>query len=194
MNKLARLLAITSALSIAAFAANAFVRDGLKFQEDGIMTGPRFDTGGRVVPGYESGQYNGQHYTINSNGEGKVRDWHIACQQDAMTDKRYCSVIAPSGSLAILMDEQGCARVGVGYEHAPSSTVMIRIDSSPAQTTKVGGWQRRDATQMLPKLTQAQRITTRFVKWPSNAPTDSVIPAAGLQEAVDLATWAIRAK
>lgn len=137
----------------------------------------------------QTGTHRGVPYTISADGSGMAGQWSLRCLQDTMTDHRYCSV--SSGPLWVLVDAKGPINISVGSNHYPGSRVALRLDNGTPRTASADGFNRAESSTLLRSILRAKSVRTRHVEWPDRVHTDESVTTEGLQEALDVARWAI---
>jgi hypothetical protein len=111
-------------------------------------------------------------------------DWTGRCWVDKMTDaQKYLVMSAVSAPVAFGFTNGNLDIVIVGRKHHPGSQVMLRIDSDPPLTSKEPGFTGREATVILDRFANAQRIRIRYREWP-NKFVDGELSTNGFADAL----------
>jgi len=146
----------------------------------------------------EVGVYGGVRYRIyHSDGSGSIQgqagndlsikdkystNWGLSCRKDEFDDTRTCSL--SRDALTIGLSKDGSPFVLVGRSHYPGTTVAIRIDQDePVVASEKAHFVGSAAKLIIDRLLTAQRVLTRYQKWPHKANVDESFEPFGFAQA-----------
>lgn len=166
-----------------AWASDYFIQPGRQFTPDGIIT-----SGDSL----ETGEINGINYRFwLTDGSGRVGNWDVKCERDKFNDNRTCTMWYSYDDLTISLNQLGRVEILVGIEHFPGTPVLLRIDNAMPLKTPEPGWSGKAAIAIVSKLRNAQKISTRYQRWPYKDNIDTEIQLAGFAEAFDYMKFAV---
>jgi hypothetical protein len=114
--------------------------------------------------------------------------WRVQCKRDVIDDSVMCVALARTGSLMVGISSTKAAPpygVRIGSRHHPRSSMFLRIDDGSAlRSDAPNGWIGRDAEHIIGALRSAQKVVTRYTRYP-NERVDGEVSMEGYSEAVD---------
>ena len=130
----------------------------------------------------------GYRYSVFPDGSGSVATpsqlWSIDCRQDAMTDKRECSISAREGRLFVFYGTSDAPEAVCILGHDfPSRRGAIRVDQGSPRRTADDGCV---GAAIMQQLMVGRKVITRRVEWPHDFPKDDEGPLEGLVRATEL--------
>lgn len=146
----------------------------------------------------EVGVHSGVRYRIyHSDGSGSIQglagndlsindkystNWALKCSKDEMDDTHTCSL--HRGSLMVGLSRDGIPIVIVGNSHYPGTTVAIRFDrDEPIVVSEKVQFSGDAAKSIIDRLLTAQRVLTRYQKWPYQRNIDNSFEPFGFAQA-----------
>lgn len=155
---------------------------------------------GQPTPYTQVGTVDGQPFRFYRDGSGsfgkKTDDsygddtWHTSCSVDQMDDTRSCYM--SKGELGVYITDNGGVWVSVGHEHYPGTGVKVRIDEKKPESAGEDGWSSDHARALIQRLKSADKVTTRFQKWPYERHLDKTIVMDGFALAWRYINWAVK--
>lgn len=128
----------------------------------------------------------GGEYKIYKNSSAQLGEWEISCENDAMTDKRGCSIVSSENRLFIFVEKSKVSHICILGHDFPYRKGAIRMGKDKPITTDYEGC---ISGNHIKKLYNAQNISLRYYKWPYDYFKDESSVIYRLKEAVDLSLF-----
>lgn len=175
----------TSSVAAAGLAvANGWQAGEMQFSAEpgSSEVGPRRQ--GTTRDGWVYTYYQDGSASVEPRKDSVMEGWSIHCLNDAMTDKRKCSIRSSSARLEVsyIGSKTPTSVCIIGHDF-PGKVGAVRIDQSePISTNQQGCLAGSIAT----KIAKSKTFTTRHVEWPYDETNDKQSSSAGLASAMEL--------
>jgi hypothetical protein len=140
-----------------------------------------------------SGTFAGTLGNLGSMTEKFGTNWSVACKKDQITDRKHCYMNMKD--LWVFVYAKNEAKVVVGNNHFPGSSIAIRIDKGAAVTSSAkegGSFNLQNSARLIQQLKKSKLVTTRFMKWPNRSWDDESWDLYGFNEAFQYINWAVQ--
>ncbi len=208
------LVVSTACVAQTKVVSSNFLKASAPFTTTGKISHEEMDLGKRIdVNKIEQGVLNGVHYKLyysdgsgtfagSKNGEVAApgnfemgADWSVACEKDAMTDKKTCTLNRKH--LYITVNSRGHISIFIvgSDEQYPGTRVTVRIDSHQAihsPSGSNGSFTNSQSMEILRQLKSSSKVTTRFEGWPYGNNEDTSFNLNGFPEAYEYIWWAVK--
>jgi hypothetical protein len=140
-----------------------------------------------------SGTFAGTLGNLGNLAEKFGTNWNVACKKDQITDRKHCYMNMKD--LWVFVYSKNEAKVAVGDNHFPGSTIAIRFDNGAAvisTTEENGSFSSQRSSRLIQQLKKSRLVTTRFMKWPNRSWNDESWDLYGFNEAFQYINWAVQ--